>query len=793
GEISVSAENDPIKNINANSSYTKSFSENTELKINVKPSIGYVFKGWNNESLVSGNKEDGFSLIVREKNTNLIAFFVKKEYNISIKTEEGGTIDVVTDVRSESSTNTFVEKLPYDSKISICVKPNIGYMFTGWNDATYISGNEKTGYTISVTDNIDITAKFSRKDHNVLIHPNYGGTVTVSYLGQTSTNSTNFDKNIIEGTTLELTPCPDEGYTFAGWEGDTTKLSENKNGVYTVAVDGAINLVAKFTIAKCNVSILTTEHGKIAVNKTPNPTNSFTSTVDYGTSLSINVYPDSECFFKGWEGSSEKLVIGNKEDGFSVPVKDDINLTAVFEPIIKHKVTILNSNGGGTINVLTANDTNWYTVNKDDSLTMNLAEGSEFKIRVFPNDGYSFIRWDQKANIIKEEENSFIVKVEGQDIILSPSFQRMNVSYAEKECQVTVTSANMSGGRIGVSDNGGTSIGITEKLTVKKGAKIDIEAIPYEGYEFVCWNGISSNNQSVRKDINISYDREFVAYFKPISNYKHIEWDTSNKHELDAKYFTTVCDRVKEDANFYVDNNVICYYTAKNKETKYTDPATGRDYDVIGVCDASTWLDMGDVDAPFSGNNALNFTTCSELIDEIFTKEQNNIEKGYYTKADSAPRLGFVWAKNERGKWQPYVVKEILDNAFANAIFNPIHCNVIVPWTVEYVGNRAFEGASINNNIKRKKNKIYPIYTKRLARGAIVTWEYCKENNMTYIYDDDWAKPIYVTYDEYDNTWKVIDGDSRIPLSGGDGTDKLMPRGTKPSATIDNDDTTIKK
>ena len=64
---------------------------------------------------------------------------------------------------------------------------------------------------------------------------------------------------------------------------------------------------------------------------------------------------------------------------------------------------------------------------------------------------------------------------------------------------------------------------------------------------------------------------------------------------------------------------------------------------------------------------------------------------------------------------------------------------------------------------------------------------------MTYIYDDDWAKPIYVTYDEYDNTWKVIDGDSRIPLSGGDGTDKLMPRGTKPSATIDNDDTTIKK
>ena len=59
----------------------------TQITIKVNPVDGYKFIGWNNESLVSGNEEEGFALTTKDEDVNLIALFGKKGLE-TIKPEE---------------------------------------------------------------------------------------------------------------------------------------------------------------------------------------------------------------------------------------------------------------------------------------------------------------------------------------------------------------------------------------------------------------------------------------------------------------------------------------------------------------------------------------------------------------------------------------------------------------------------------------------------------------------------------------------------------------------------------
>ena len=168
------------------------------------------------------------------------------------------------------------------------------------------------------------------------------------------------------------------------------------------------------------------------------------------------------------------------------------------------------------------------------------------------------------------------------------------------------------------------------------------------------------------------------------------------------------------------------------------------------IKDSATYLDIGSKNQD-PNTAALNFTTCQELIDIISTKWHNEIEEGYKTPENLKAKLGFVWARNKNGKWQPYVVKEIAEGAFANWLLNPIHCSVIIPWTVDYVGEKAFDDASTSTD-----EKLHVMYAKRYItnnKTSKVVWEHCREDHMDWTRDKDWDTKFDMIYDSLTNDW----------------------------------------
>jgi hypothetical protein len=127
------------------------------------------------------------------------------QYSLTVSAAEGGTVS--------TEGGTYDE----DSEVTITATANEGYRFTGWE------GNNSTNESLTITLN-------SNQTYQALFEliPIYTLTVTTNEGGTVSTDGGEYQ----EGTEIEITATPSEGYTFGGWIGansTTANLSININ------------------------------------------------------------------------------------------------------------------------------------------------------------------------------------------------------------------------------------------------------------------------------------------------------------------------------------------------------------------------------------------------------------------------------------------------------------------------------------------------------------------------------------------------------------------------------------
>ena len=128
-----------------------------------------------------------------------------------------------------------------------------------------------------------------------------------------------------------------------------------------------------------------------------------------------------------------------------------------------------------------------------------------------------------------------------------------------------------------------------------------------------------------------------------------------------------------------------------------------------------------------------------------------NIQQEYKNKEKyGKEKLGFVWALNDNNFWQPFVVTEITARAFNSAIRDPIHCSVIIPWTVDYIGELAFDDASTDTG-----KKLHVVYANRIGidYNGNTFWEGVKKDSMDWTTDSDWDDKTTITYNAKENKW----------------------------------------
>ena len=132
------------------------------------------------------------------------------EYTLTVSAAEGGTVSTEGGTYDEGT------------EVTITATPSEGYRFTGWE------GNTSTEESLTITLN-------SNQTYQALFEliPIYTLTITTGEGGTVSTEGGEYE----EGTEVEVTATPNEGYRFDGWEGnDSTNesltITLNSNQTY---------------------------------------------------------------------------------------------------------------------------------------------------------------------------------------------------------------------------------------------------------------------------------------------------------------------------------------------------------------------------------------------------------------------------------------------------------------------------------------------------------------------------------------------------------------------------------
>ena len=270
----------PLLTINVNdasmgvASITKQNScEDNIAQVEAKANAGYKFVRWSD-----GNTENPRKITVTKDMTLTAEFAVKIEYTVTLNCD------------ANKGTVSGGGKYEKGTEISIKATPNKGYHFVKWSD-----GNTENPRTITVTEDINLTAEFAIDQYQIILESNGNGSVT---------GSGTYDY----GTKITIEAIADKGYHFEKWSDGNTKNPR------TITVTEDINLTAEFAIDQYQVTLKSNGNGSVTGS----------GTYDYGTKVTIEAIADKGYHFEKWSD-------GNIENPRTITVTENIELSATFE------------------------------------------------------------------------------------------------------------------------------------------------------------------------------------------------------------------------------------------------------------------------------------------------------------------------------------------------------------------------------------------------------------------------------------------------------------------------------
>jgi len=199
------------------------YKDGSSVSVVATPANEYEFSRWSGD-------ESGTSNVLNFEmngNKNIVAQFVKRKYSLTINTQGEGTVSeqVISSGKSTDYSSGSVVKLT--------ANPSAGYYFSGWS-------GDVTGDTNPIEVNIDkpktITAKFEKQSYALEVKIEGEGTVSEEIV------ATGKSTDYLYGTTLRLTPTPNEGWDFIKWKED----HNGEENPLEITINGPTNITANF-------------------------------------------------------------------------------------------------------------------------------------------------------------------------------------------------------------------------------------------------------------------------------------------------------------------------------------------------------------------------------------------------------------------------------------------------------------------------------------------------------------------------------------------------------------------
>jgi len=173
------------------------------------------------------------------------------------------------------------------TQVQIQAQVNEGWSFAGWTDD--LSGKNELETTVTVDSEINATAEFDRKEHELSVSTEGEGSVTEEVVKSKDTYE--------HGTVVRLTAEPDSGWAFVGWSG---AVSGTANPV-EVTVEEEMSVTATFE--KQRHSLGTSTDGSGSVSRTLIRGDQGPEGYTHGSEIELTASPAEGWTFSRWEGS----------------------------------------------------------------------------------------------------------------------------------------------------------------------------------------------------------------------------------------------------------------------------------------------------------------------------------------------------------------------------------------------------------------------------------------------------------------------------------------------------------
>ncbi len=285
------------------------YEHGTEVALTVGPEEGWLFVEWIGDA--EGTEEN--ITVVMDENKDLTAHFIQ-EFELTVNIEGEG--DVLVDPDEE----VYLD----GTEVTITAIPDEGYEFVEWTGD--YEGTEDE-ITIEMDDDKEITAVFEEAVYY---------TLTVEVEGEGTVEIDPDDEVYEEGTEVNLTAIPDQGYEFMEWTGDYEGTEEE----ITIVVEADMHITAIFeedvVVDTYTLTVDIEGEGEVAVDPEQDE-------YEEGTVVELTASPEEGWEFVEWTGDET-----GTDTIIEITMDSDMSITAHFEELeeVYFEVSIVSPGDG---------------------------------------------------------------------------------------------------------------------------------------------------------------------------------------------------------------------------------------------------------------------------------------------------------------------------------------------------------------------------------------------------------------------------------------------------------------
>ncbi len=419
--ITIEGEGEVEKQI-ISSPKTTDYPFETVVELTAIAAEGWEFIEWGGDI----NSSDEVIEITIEEETHITAMFERIEYPLTIEIEGEGEVD-------QRVVQPKTTDYPFETVVELTAIASEGWVFTGWDGDLEGSENPQT---ITITEQKNVTAVFERDFFDVLVSVEGEGEVDIALESGDQDNG-QFEYESV----LTLTATADDGWEFAGWQGDL-EGSENPE---TITVEGETTITALFTRKEYPLTITIEGEGEVEKQIISTP-----KTTDYPFETVVELTAIAS---EGWEFIEWSGDVSGEENPVTVTVEGETTVTATFERI-EYPLTI-EIEGQGNVEQSVV-----------QSKTTDYPKGTIVELEAIADENWMFSEW---SGDLEGDDNPATITIDEPKTVTATFLRTYNLT------------------TIAEPDEGGSVI--PSDTVLIRDTDIDVEAIATEGWHFTNWEG----------------------------------------------------------------------------------------------------------------------------------------------------------------------------------------------------------------------------------------------------------------------------------------------------------------